>query len=506
MKCITKRATILSLMIAPLLFPSVNAAAQDTINRQMLTFEQALTIAMGNSHSIKQAQYLQSEKKQMAKAANGLYMPNVGITANYMVLSEDLHLDLTPVRDAIAPLYHYGVFNGVPNTDPATSSVMPVLNQAYSTHAMNTVGYDNVMSAEWDKMIQKKQFGTVAATMQWPLYAGGKIRAANKAATIESHEAEEIMRQKQGEVLSELVERYYGLCLATQAVTIRKNVYDGMQKHLNDAEKMFQQGLIANADVMHARVYESQANRELTKANRTVDILNDALLNTLAVADGEQFIPASQLFYLDTIEPEVYFAAMAATKNPLLMQVDGKQRLADQNYKATRADYLPSIAVIGMYDIVNKDLSPYAPEWMIGVGLKWTLFDGAARYHKVKAASFKVDQVDEFREKAKADVSTMVQKLYQELSINHEQLVQLETARLFAEEYLRMREKSFHEDMANATEVVDAYLALSQVSIERLQAMYNYDLALARLLQYSGIPEQFIAYSQRPNAITERLK
>lgn len=503
---IFKRATFLLSLVALLSLPAMNGIAQDTTNMQSLTFEQALQITMANSHTIKQTQYLQSEKKQTATAAKGLYMPNIGITANYMVMSENLHLDLTPVRDAISPLYKYGVFNGVPNTDPATSAMMPILNQAYSTQAMNTQGYNQIINAEWDKMIQKKQFGAVAATLQWPLYAGGKIRAANKVAKIEQTEADEVMRQKEGEVLSELVERYYGLCLAKQAVTIRKSVYDGMQKHLQDADKMYKQGLIANADVMHARVFESQANRELIKANRTVDILNQALSNTLAMDSVASFLPLSELFYLDSIESKEYFVSMALAKNPLLLQVDGKQQMASQGYKVLRAEYLPAVAVIGTYDIVNKDLSPYMPDWMVGIGLKWTLFDGASRYHKVKAASFRVDQVDEIKKKANADVTTMIEKLYQELNMYQEQLAQLETAKSFAEEYLRMREKSFHEDMSNATEVVDAYLALSQVSIERLQAMYNYDLTLARLLQYSGLPDQFTAYRQRPNAITESLK
>jgi outer membrane protein TolC len=257
---------------------------------------------------------------------------------------------------------------------------------------------------------------------------------------------------------------------------------------------------------MHARVFESQANRELIKANRTVDILNQALSNTLAMDSVASFLPLSELFYLDSIESKEYFVSMALAKNPLLLQVDGKQQMASQGYKVLRAEYLPAVAVIGTYDIVNKDLSPYMPDWMVGIGLKWTLFDGASRYHKVKAASFKVDQVDEIKKKANADVTTMIEKLYQELNMYQEQLAQLETAKSFAEEYLRMREKSFHEDMSNATEVVDAYLALSQVSIERLQAMYNYDLTLARLLQYSGLPDQFTAYRQRPNAITESLK
>ncbi|HUN02449.1 MAG TPA: TolC family protein, partial [Niabella sp.] len=75
----------------------------------------------------------------------------------------------------------------------------------------------------------------------------GKIKAANKAASIEEKEAIEQINQKKAELISELAERYFGLKLALEAVTVRQEVYDAMQRHLEEAKKMEQQGLIARA-------------------------------------------------------------------------------------------------------------------------------------------------------------------------------------------------------------------------------------------------------------------
>lgn len=489
---------------------AMKAAAQDSVPKMMISFDHAFEIAKQNSHIIKQTQYLQEEKMQLAKASKGLYLPHVGLTANYMMLSEDLTLDLTPVRDAITPLYsalgNYGVFSGVPNPNPATNTAVPILPDNASTQVVRgqlLEGLTQIQNAEWDRLIQKKQLGTIAATIQWPLYAGGKIRSANKAASLEQSEADETMRQKEGELLNELVDRYFGLSLARQAVLVRQDVLKGMHRHLSDAEKMQRDGLIANAEVLQARLYHAQADRELKKAMRTADILNDALNNTLATEIDTLYEPVTPLFYLDSIEPVEYYIDIASKKNPMLLIVESKKQLAGINQKVHQAEYFPSVAVQGMYDIANKDLSPYTPEWMVGVGLRWTLFDGTSRYHKLKAASAKEKQVNEIKEKTETDVSTVIFKLYNELNSYREQLTALDTARTFAEEYLRVREKAFHEQMSNATEVVDARMALAQVNIERLQVMYNYDLALARLLQYAGIPEEFPAYKTRKESKTE---
>jgi outer membrane protein TolC len=484
--------------------------AQDSLQTTKLTFERAWELTCQNSHVMKQVQYLQQEKDEMVKSSKGLYLPKIGITASYMIMSDDINLDLTSVRDAITPLYgalaNYGNFSGVKNPDPATSAALPILPDNLSTAAVRSQlkdGLTQIQEANWDPTIQKKRFGAVAATFQLPLYVGGKIGIANRVAKIEQSEVSEVSRQRQGELLSELVERYFGLCLAKQAVLVRQDVYNGMQKHLSDAEKMQNHGLIANAEVLHAKVYNAQAERELTKSKRNVNIVNQALTNTLVIEKDTILDPVSELFYLDSIESLSYFKTTATQKNPMLSQVDSKKLLAEQKLKAERAEYMPQIALQGVYDIANKDLSSTIPDWTIGVGMNWTLFDGAARSRKVKAAAMKNSQVEEIKQKAHADIETAVDKLYNELNMYREQLTELETSKTFAEEYLRIRQKAFHEEMINATEVVDASLALASVRIERLQTMYYYDLTLARLLQYTGIPEEFPAYRMRKGVKTE---
>jgi len=506
-----KDVTRLSLLvISTVLSITYSATAQDSGKLTQLSFEEALRLVRENSHVLKQSDYLHKEKEQEMRAAKGLYLPKVGIAASYMVMSDDLTLDLTPVRDAITPLYsalgNFGDFSGIPNPDPNTSQQMPILPDDVSTQIMRQKlkeGLATVQEGEWNKMIQEKQFGTVMANFQWPIYAGGKIQAANKAAAIQLTDAGQKTHQKEDEIMSELVERYYGLCLAQQAILVRQEVYNGMEKHLQDAIKMQDEGLIANADVLHARVFHSQAERELSKAKRTGQILNQALLNTIAVDDTVNIQTGSQLFYLDSIEDVAWFQMQARSQNPLLQQVESKRLLSEQAHKAEKADYFPTIAAQGMYDIVNKDLSPYAPEWTLGIGMKWTLFDGASRYRKITAAAYKTDQVREAGFKAGNDIQTMINKSYQELEMYREQIGQLASAREFAEEYVRVTEKAFHEEMANSTEVVDARLALCQVRIERLQAIYGYDLALANILQYAGISDQFPLYARRPGVITE---
>ncbi|MDP3915214.1 MAG: TolC family protein [Bacteroidota bacterium] len=498
---------IITIVALLLISFSVNSQERTT---NPLTFSDAYEQMNQNSHVLKQAGFEIREKEADRKAAFGLRAPRVFITANAVQMADPLTLDLTPVRDAINPLYEvlgkYGNFSGVPNPDPATSGVMPILPDNVSTQVLRgkiKEGQAAINTAEWDKMIQEKQFAAVNANFIWPLYTGGKINAANKASQIYEEEAGLQKKQKQGELLSELATRYYGLVLAEQACKVREQVSEAMKKHLFDSEKLSEQGQIARVEHLHAQVASSDAERELKKARRESTIVKRALQNTMAVGDSSDLIPASQLFILKSIEDEDFFIKMAMENNPQLKQVDSKRELAATGVKLEKSNYLPTVALTGTYDLANKDLSPFVPDWLVGVGLKWSLFEGNSRYRNLQAAKFKEDQVEQAGLKAGEDIKTVIKKLHQQLGMQVEQLEELDKMLEFAKTYVDSREKAFREGLSTSTELVDANLLLAKVKMDRLQAMYNYDVTLATLVQVCGSPDLFLEYQTSSQAITE---
>jgi outer membrane protein TolC len=478
----------------------------DPVQSKNLTFEEALGLSLQNNHLIKQYQHKSQQMEQEVKAAKALYLPRISISASYVYMSDNIELDLTPVRDAISPLYstlgHYGKFGGVPNPDPKTNGVMPFLPDDVSTTVLRSKmleGLESVNNGDWVQTIQEKKFGMVNAGFVLPIYTGGKINAANKAAKIKFEASEIESIQKSHELTSELVERYFGLILANQAVKVRREVKTGMEKHFGDAKMLAQQGMIAQVEVLNAKVYYADADRELKKSDRQVEILNEAVLNTVAAKGNSRINPISDLFYTDKIDPLDYFKQKAMENSPLLGQVTKKKELAQQGIKVEQSAYLPTVAATGTYDLVNKDLSPYLPDYMVGVGLQWRLFDGNSRSRKIKAARLQELQAEDFYARAESDINSAITKYYQELNMYLEQITELEAAMEFTREYSRAREKAFSEGMATATQVSDANLAVAKVKIDRLQAIYAWDVAFSKLLYYSGISDQFVTYMRNPD-------
>ncbi len=505
---VMKRISILILVLQPFLTNLSLYSQGQTV--KPVTFADAYEQMNQNSHVLKQVGFEIREKEADRKAMWGLRTPKVFVTANAVQMADPLTLDLTPVRDAITPLYKalgkYGNFSGVPNPDPKTSGVMPVLPDNVSTAVLRAKleeGLTTINAAEWNKMIQEKQFAAVNANFVWPLYTGGKINAANKASQIYEDEAGLNKKQKEGELLSELASRYYGLVLAEQACKVREQVSDAMKKHLFDSQKLSEQGQIAKVEFLHAQVANSDAERELKKANREATIVKRALQNTMAICDSSDLAPASQLFILKSVEDENFFIELALRNNPQLQQVDSKRELAETGVKLEKGKYLPTVALTGTYDLADKDLSPYTPQWLVGVGLNWSIFEGNARRRNLQAARFKEDQVEQAGLKAEEDIKTIIKKLHQQLGMQVEQLEELDKTLEFAKTYVESRDKAFHEGLSTSSELVDANLLLAKVKIDRLQAMYNYDVSLATLLQICGSPDMFLEYQSSNQVINE---
>jgi len=500
-----------SFIIWFLVFPGASVFAQEQ-NELNITFAQAYEQMQGNSHILKQSGYLEKEKEAERKALTGLRMPRVSISVNAVQMSESLELDLTPVRDAIDPLYsalgNYGVFSGVLNPDPATSSIMPILPDNISTQVVRgklLEGQTAINEAEWVKTIQEKRFLAVNANLIWPLYTGGKINAAIKASEIEKKEAELNSQLKRNELLSELVVRYYGLCLAQQAVKVREQVLDAMNKHLYDSQKLLEQGQIARVQFLHAQVAVSDADRELKKAKREMEIVERALQNTIVSDESVSIKTLSPLFFLKEIENEAMFIELAKNNNTHMKLVQSKKELASVGVKLEQSKYLPDVALLGTYDLVNKDLSPYLPKWTVGLGMKWTLFEGNARPRKLQSAKYKQNQVEEAGLKIEEDILTGIRKYHQELAMQSEQIESLEKTLEFANSYCDSQEKAFSEGLASSSDLVDANLLVAKTKIDRLQAMYKYDTSLASLLQLCGQPQLFNSYLASENAINESL-
>jgi len=494
-----------------LLIPFFSLGQSET--KEVLSFEEAYRLMEENNPGLMRMKEQVKQKEFEQKAKKGMYLPTISLSAQAVAMSDPIHLDLTPVRDAIVPLYNtlgtYGVFSGVANPDPTTNTVLPVFSDDVSTQLVREQlleAGETVQSAEWDQMIQDNAFANLSANFVWPVFAGSKIKSANEAAGIDVDISREELRVTEGQLLTELVTRYYGLTLGMQVVKVREQTLASMDNHYRDAEKMFENGIIAKVELLHAQVARNEAEREYKQSKRNVEVIQSGLKATLAKDSIDEIVPASNLFINRELDGLSAWIDKAKASNPQLKQIEGKKQQAEIKHKVEKREYLPTVAMMGNYNIVDKNLSPYMPDWLVGVGMQWTLFDGMSRNQNIRASETLQNQVMYAEQKAHNDLEAYLTKLYEELHMLMEQKTELETTLELANEYAQSTEKAFREGLATSNTVVEAQTKVTQVKALRLKVMYDYDVTLASFLQTSGVPEEFSNYCSGENVVSESLQ
>ena len=448
-----------------------------------LSLEEALEMTLSDNPAIRAAEFNRRAAQQERRAAIGLRMPQIGITGSYAYLGKDIEIDLNNMKAPVQNLAGQILQSGM-----IPSDYIPSISQMLS----------GAMAASWALPLQDRSLGFVGGDVTVPLWMGGKINAANRAARINEQTARSQGIQQRNALVSELVERYYGLALAQQVVVVRQQVVDGVRKHLEDAAVLEAQGMISRSEKLYVEFKMSEAERDLQNAQSQVETIAAALNSTIGRTDD--YLPVTAMFILERIEPLDHFRTLAAERNPLLDQVDQKRRLAYEGVRAQRSSFLPQVVAMGGMSFYDYQVSKVLPRWAVGVGVNFKLFDGLNREYKYSAAKQTVRRVEALQDKAGNDISVLVEKLYNQMENYRTQMASIEASLAFAEEYLKTKNAAFLEGMSSSTDLIDAELNLAKVKTERIEAAYRYDVSLAQLLEAAGVSDEFTAYMRRQDA------
>ena len=349
--------------------------------------------------------------------------------------------------------------------------------------------------------LQHRDFlkGDITATL--PLYTGGRISAANRAAEARQDEAREQSRMTGDQLLSDLATRYYGLCLAQRARDVQQIKVLAMEKHAYRAKRLMEEGIIARVEYLNADVALATARQELDSAERDIKIVTEGLTNIIVGADVPE--PSSALFIIRDLEPrETFQGYVNADVHPVLKMLAAKHTLATQGVRAEKGADLPTVYLYGMRQLFDSDLSPMDPAWAFGLGVQQTLFDGHQGHHKVEAARAVEDKVAHMQQKIQRDLKSLVLKRYEEAEKALSQFDKFDKTIELTRENLRVRLKAFEEGLATSVEVVDAFVSHIRVHLGRFKSAYDFDTALFQLLEASGQSDHYIEYLARATAVT----
>mgnify|MGYP006277170641 CR=1 FL=1 len=330
----------------------------------------------------------------------------------------------------------------------------------------------------------------------WPIYTGGRITAAQKAlaAEVDVSRAE---RRDSGEKLElELIQRYFGLRLATTVERLRTAQLELADRQLNRAQRFESEGQLAKVERLSAQVARDEAARDQVKAQRDREIAEAALSRMLR--EGGPIQPTTPLFVLTTaLAPLAQWVDEADAASPALAGLHAKAVAVDQGIDAAQSSFLPDVFAFGQYNMITSHLTPIEPNWVFGIGVNFKLYSSEDRSSKVSAARSLKQEIDAVEAEARNQVRTGVEAAWLRVAQTREQFKLYDSSLDLARENLRLRERGFEAGQATTLDINDARNSLLRVETGRAQAAYEFVLALATLLEVSGQMGRFGEFVQR---------
>lgn len=363
------------------------------------------------------------------------------------------------------------------------------------TLSTGTIGPSLGLPSTLDLAVGGWAFRPVVSAVM-PLYSGGQINATQNAAHAAIREAEAGVADISQSLTLQLVQAYFGQQLANAALTVRTDARAGLERHFQDALRLAKRGFASRAQVSQAQVGRDDAERDYQKAGNDLATATAYLANLLH-SDGA-LLPTTPLFVLSSrLGPLDEFVASAGQNHPEVGRLGAIGDQAREGVRIQQAKQRPQVYLFGQYDLNRRKALFTEPDYIYGIGLKYTFLSSADRSQQVQAARATQAAAEAGLRQVKVDLATATTRAYNDLDTARSQYLLLDSSLAASRENLRLQQLSFREGLATSLDVIDAQLRLSGTQVQRLQAAYQFDVTLAQLLAASGQVDRFASYMAR---------
>src|SRR2546423_3791434 len=322
------------------------------------------------------------------------------------------------------------------------------------------------------------------------LDVAGKLRAElrkDRALLAAAHAGTEVARRALAQAV---IEAYYGLALATAQRVAAEGNLAAAEEFERITALLLSGGEVAPVDLTRAQLQTIERRDELERARVNEEVAAGSL-RVLVGYDFERPIATTELaLALPTDSEYQQFKAAEVTRRPEFTQLEQQLRAARQEIKIARADRLPSLtySINGGFDTDSLRGSRWKAHAGVSAAVSLTIpiFDWGVTRSKERQANLRVQVAENERVIA---VKGFTQQFYAARAQAANAAARIALARegvTKAQDNLSASIARYRAGEAQIVEVTDAQTTLVAQRTALYQAIFDYQIALARLKQATG--------------------
>ena len=452
--------------------------------QSFLSLDSCRALALANNKDLLISNEKISAAHYQRKAAFTNYLPNFSATGAYMrnqkefsLLNNDQKAALSGLGTNLAgPIQQVatGIIATHPDLEPLISSLsgklLPALDQA---------GNSLVDALRTDT----RNVYAGAITLTQPLYMGGKIRAYNKITKYAEELAQEQHHGGMQEVIMSTDQAYWQVISLVNKKKLAEGYLKLLQQLDSDVEKMINEGVATKADGLSVRVKVNEAEMTLTRVEDGLSLARMLLCQLCGIDLSSPITLADEnMEDIPLLTTDPHFDLSTAYENrPEIRSLELATQIYKQKVNVTRAEHLPSIALMGNYMVTNPSVfnsfeNKFKGMWNVGVMVQIPIWHWGEGIYKTRAAKAEARiaqyQLQDAREKIELQVNQAAFKVKEA----GKKLVMSSKNMEKAEENLRYATLGFKEGVIATSNVLEAQTAWLSAHSEKIDAQIDVKL------------------------------
>jgi len=327
-------------------------------------------------------------------------------------------------------------------------------------------------------------FASLALTQT--LYDFGRRDARQKQAQYGLKAVQSDIRSQEQEVVLQVIQTYFGLLEGEKLVLTAEQELRSVEEHRRVAQTLYEHGSVTRNDLLQAEVRHASSHQKLLASRNRLANLQLQLNFLIGSAPDQRYrLAEPPLPTQPSATPPALTEALES--RPDLAALRSQLEISEQQVRASRAAFYPELYARLSLDYLENERLREQTIYAATVGLKVNLFDGfasSAGQEKAIASRSRVQQQLRMAEQqARLEIATArndLQLADQQIAVTREAIRQ-------GEENLRINKDRYQERVGTASDVLDAQSLLTQVKTEHYRALYDFQVARARLNKALGL-------------------
>lgn len=453
--------------------------------QKVLTIDDCRRMAVENSGELKQKEIKAEMAAYDKKIALSYYTPAISVKGAYLHNGDNINL----VSDEQSARLRSAGTTMMDGMDPVMRRIVESLSSKDIAASINSIG------AEIDDALHLnvKDVGLVVASLQQPVFAGGKIVASNQMAQMAYELSKSQLEEERDVVILDAETAYWQVVSISAKKALADEYYSLLTKLEKDSQLAVETGVSTKSDALAVKVKVNEAAMMKTKATNGLRLSKMLLCKQIGLPLD------SDIRLYDEGTEEIAVPAMSSYKSmeeildsrPEIKQLTLASGIYDKKAIVAHADLLPTIAFTANYLVSNPNVkngfqNTFGGTWNVGVVMNVPIFHGMQAFNKTKKAKAESRLYKIKLEDAKKMINLQVSQLRGQWDESYERFSMAKSDMDMAEENIRTAMLGYEEGVVSAGTTLAAQAAWLKAHSEYIDAAIELQTTASKIKKAEG--------------------